>query len=74
VSTPLDLARPSAGASFDLTLSLHEAHGELRGALEFNAALFDRIIIERMGTHFGALLAAIIERPDAASARLSVAS
>jgi amino acid adenylation domain-containing protein len=70
VSTPLDLARPSAGANFDLTLSLQECDGELRGALEFDATLFDSITIERMATHFGTLLAAIVQSPDMAAAGL----
>jgi non-ribosomal peptide synthetase component F len=70
VSTPLDLARPSAGANFDLTLSLHESDGELRGALEFDAALFDCTTIERMALHFAALLAAIVWSPDVAAGQL----
>jgi len=74
VSTPLDLARPSAGATFDLTLSLHESDGELRGALEFDAALFDCSTIERMAMRFTALLAAITQSPDVAAARLPLAS
>lgn len=70
VTTPLDLARPSAGATFDLTLSLKEAGGELRGALEFNAALFDAATIEAMAAHFTTLLAGIVQAPDEAAARL----
>jgi amino acid adenylation domain-containing protein len=70
VTTPVDLARPSAGATFDLTLSLKETGGELCGALEFNAALFDTATIERMAAHFETLLAGIVQDPDAAAARL----
>lgn len=68
--TPMELARPSAGATFDLTLSLQESGGELRGALEFNTALFDTATVERMAEHFKGLLAAIVEHRDAAAARL----
>jgi amino acid adenylation domain-containing protein len=70
VTTPLDLARPSAGNTFDLTLSLKETGGELGGALEFNTALFDTATIERMAAHFETLLAGIVQDPDAAAARL----
>jgi non-ribosomal peptide synthetase component F len=69
VTTPMDLARPSAGATFDLTLSLREAGGELCGALEFNAALFDTATIERMGAQLRTLLAGIVQDPDAVAAR-----
>jgi non-ribosomal peptide synthetase component F len=70
VTTPVELARPSAGATFDLTLSLRETSGELCGALEFNATLFDTATIERMGVHFETLLAGIVRDPEAAAPRL----
>jgi amino acid adenylation domain-containing protein len=69
-ATPVDLGRPSAGATFDLTLSLQETGGELRGALEFNAALFDAATVERMAAHFETLLRAIVENPDSPAERL----
>ena len=69
VSTPLDLARPSAGATFDLTLSLKEVGGEICGALEFNAALFDADTVEGMVARFEVLLAEIALDPDAVPAR-----
>jgi len=69
VATPLDLARPSAGATFDLTLSLKEVAGEMDGKLEFNAALFDAATIERMAAHFETLLAEIVQHPDEVAAR-----
>jgi len=71
VTTPLDLARPSAGATFDLTLSLKETGGELCGTLEFNTALFDITTIEHMAAHFKTLLAEIVQKPDEAAAQLS---
>jgi amino acid adenylation domain-containing protein len=66
VTTPLDLGRPSAGATFDLTLSLKAPGGELRGALEFNAALFDAATIESMAANFETLLAEVVQNPDTA--------
>ncbi len=74
VTTPVDLARPSAGATFDLMLSLTETGGELRGALEFNAALFDTTTIERMAVHLETLLAGIVRDPDTVAARLPLAA
>jgi non-ribosomal peptide synthetase component F len=71
VATRLDLARPSAGATFDLTLSLKESGAELCGSLEFNTALFDAATIERMAAHFQALLAGIVQAPDAIAAQLA---
>jgi amino acid adenylation domain-containing protein len=65
-TAPMDLARPSAGATFDLTLSLNESGGELCGALEFNAALFDTATIQSMAAQFETLLAQVVENPDAA--------
>jgi amino acid adenylation domain-containing protein len=66
VTTPIDLERPSAGATFDLSLSLQDSGGDLHGALEFNTALFDTATIERMATHFKTLLARIVQNPDSA--------
>ncbi|MFY9855279.1 MAG: condensation domain-containing protein [Terracidiphilus sp.] len=70
VATPIDLQRPSAGATFDLTLSLNETAGELCGALEFNVALFTTATVERMAAQFKSLLAAIVRYPDAEVTRL----
>jgi amino acid adenylation domain-containing protein len=74
VTTPVDLARPSAGATFDLMLSLKEIGGELHGALEFNAALFDTATIERMAAQFTTLLVGIVQDPGAEVARLPLAA
>lgn len=65
ITTPVDLAQPSAGANFDLTLSLKSTGGELCGALEFNTALFDTTTIEHMAAKFENLLTAIVRTPDA---------
>ncbi len=64
-TTPVAMDRPSAGATFDLTLSLNETGGELRGTLEFNSTLFRIATIERMAAHFKILLAGIAQNPDA---------
>jgi non-ribosomal peptide synthetase component F len=69
-STALDLARPSAGANFDLTLTMRQSDGVLSGALEFDAALFEVSTIERMAADFAALLAAIVQNPDLAASQL----
>ena len=70
LTTTIDLALPSAGASFDLTLSLNDTGAELCGALEFNSVLFDTATIERIATHFNTVLAGIVQDPDAAATRL----
>ena len=62
--TGMEVKRPTAGAAFDLTLSLKDLTGVVRGALEFNAALFDRATVERMAAHFESLLEGIVHHPD----------
>jgi len=64
-ATAVELERTTAGATFDLTLSLKDAGGPLHGALEFNAALFDTSTIERLAADFRTLLAGIVQNPDA---------
>jgi non-ribosomal peptide synthetase component F len=71
-ATPVDLERPTAGNTFDLTLSLKETAGELGGALEFNAALFDTATVEAMAAHFEILLAGVVRDPDGAAAAAPV--
>jgi hypothetical protein len=63
-ASEVDLGRPSAGATFDLTLSLKEADGALCGVLEFNAALFDTATIESMAADFETVLADMVQNPD----------
>jgi hypothetical protein len=55
----LDLERPSAGATFDLSLSMRETGGELCAAFEFNTALFETTTIQNMASDLKALLADI---------------
>ena len=69
--TAVEREHNTAGATFDLTLSLKDAGGPLCGALEFNAALFDISTIERIAADFGTLLAEIVRNRDALVADLA---
>ena len=51
-------------AKFDLTLSLHEGAGELKGWLEYNTDLFDAATTRRMLGHFENLLQGIVANPE----------
>ncbi|WP_413176159.1 amino acid adenylation domain-containing protein [Anabaena azotica] len=62
--TQIELDRPTAGATFDLTLSMQEIDSELRGAFEYNANLFNAETIARMVEHFQTLLEAIVTNPE----------
>ena len=62
--TQIELDRPTAGATFDLTLSMQEIDSELRGAFEYNANLFDAETIARMAENFQTLVEAIATNPD----------
>ncbi|MFB2939110.1 amino acid adenylation domain-containing protein [Aerosakkonemataceae cyanobacterium BLCC-F154] len=62
--TQIELDKPTAGATFDLTLSMQEIDSELRGAFEYNANLFDDDTIARMVEHFQILVEAIVNNPD----------
>ncbi len=68
--TQIELDRPTAGAIFDLTLSMQEIDSELRGAFEYNANLFDADTIARMVGHFQTLLEAIVTNPEQQIANL----
>jgi natural product biosynthesis luciferase-like monooxygenase protein/amino acid adenylation domain-containing protein/non-ribosomal peptide synthase protein (TIGR01720 family) len=62
------LPLPPASAPFDLSLELARLGEGLRGRLVYDAALFDRTTVARLGRRWGVLLAGIAERP---AARLS---
>ncbi|MFB2981139.1 amino acid adenylation domain-containing protein [Microseira sp. BLCC-F43] len=62
--TQIELDRPTAGATFDLTLSMQEIDAELTGALEYNANLFDAATIARMVDNFQTLVEAIVNNPE----------
>ena len=51
-------------AKFDLTLSMEEIGGKLRGTWEYNTDLFDSQTITRMAGHFANLLNAITSNPQ----------
>ncbi|MEP7183680.1 MAG: amino acid adenylation domain-containing protein, partial [Betaproteobacteria bacterium] len=59
-----------ANSKFDLYLALTESEGELRGRFDYAASLFDAPTIERMTSHFQALLASIVADPQQAISRL----
>lgn len=60
----------SGTAKFDLTLSLEESPGGLRGFIEYNADLFDAAPIRRMIGHFQTLLEGAVAHPDQRLSRL----
>ncbi|WP_258316403.1 non-ribosomal peptide synthetase [Cylindrospermopsis raciborskii] len=62
--TQIELNRPTAGATFDLTLSMQEVNLELIGAFEYNANLFDTTTIARMVDNFQTLVESIVSNPD----------
>ena len=62
--TQIELNRPTAGANFDLTLSMQEVNLELIGAFEYNANLFDTTTIARMVDNFQTLVESIVSNPD----------
>ncbi|MCC5625434.1 amino acid adenylation domain-containing protein, partial [Nostoc sp. CHAB 5715] len=72
ITTELELSKPTAGATFDLTLNLWETNSELQGKLEYNAHLFNEEIIQRISGHFQTLLARIVESPDQCIGNLSI--
>ncbi|AUX29428.1 MULTISPECIES: non-ribosomal peptide synthetase/type I polyketide synthase [Sorangium] len=54
----------SATAKFDLTLSLQESEGVIRGELEYATDLFDAATAARMARHFQTLLEGISLSPE----------
>ncbi|MBN4002012.1 amino acid adenylation domain-containing protein [Nostoc sp. LPT] len=74
MTTVLELNKPTAGATFDLTLNLWETNSQLQGKLEYNAYLFNEEIIQRSSGHFQTLLARIVESPDQCIGNLSILS
>nr|MBA2526698.1 amino acid adenylation domain-containing protein [Pyrinomonadaceae bacterium] len=51
-------------AQFDLTLTLADVRGEIRGSAEYSTDVFDRATIERMLEHFRTLLASVVVDPS----------
>ncbi|MEH1827041.1 MAG: amino acid adenylation domain-containing protein [Nostoc sp.] len=54
----------SKGAAFDLTLTILEEPGSLKGTWNYNTDLFDNSAIARMMGHFVTLLEAIVANPQ----------
>ncbi|WP_322843822.1 non-ribosomal peptide synthase/polyketide synthase [Pseudomonas sp. B33.4] len=59
------VAEPSHFAKFDLSLTLAEAPGGIRGVLEYAVALFDESTIERYVGYFQRLLQAMVNNDQA---------
>ncbi len=74
MTTVLELNKPTAGATFDLTLNLWQTNSELQGKLEYNAYLFNEEIIQRISGNFQTLLATIVESPNQRIGNLSILS
>ncbi|GET38522.1 non-ribosomal peptide synthetase [Microseira wollei] len=72
--TPIELDRPTAGATFDLTLSMQEIDAELKGAFEYNANLFDAETIARMMINFQILLEDIVNNTQKEISNLQLIS
>jgi amino acid adenylation domain-containing protein len=53
-----------ATAKFDLTLSVAEADGVIRGRLEYRSDLFEAATLERLSGHLARLLGAMAEAPE----------
>ncbi|AOY80913.2 non-ribosomal peptide synthetase [Moorena producens JHB] len=68
------LDKPTAGATFDLTLSLNQTDTELIGAFEYNANLFDQATIERMAKNFQIFVEGITGDPEQTIAKLPILS
>jgi amino acid adenylation domain-containing protein len=59
-------------ANYDLTLSLVERNGALRGAWEYNADLFDGETLRRMAGHLQRLMESIVDKPEQLISRLPI--
>ncbi|OYE00080.1 non-ribosomal peptide synthetase, partial [Nostoc sp. 'Peltigera membranacea cyanobiont' 232] len=62
----------SKGAAFDLTLTILEEPGSLKGTWNYNTDLFDDSAIARMMGHFVTLLEAIVANPQQRIDQLSL--
>jgi|GEM_PF-1704525 len=55
---------PQADGKFDLTLTMVEEDGQLRGALGYNRAIFEPVTVTRWSGYLTTLLHSILEDPD----------
>ncbi|MEM7346339.1 MAG: condensation domain-containing protein, partial [Chloroflexota bacterium] len=53
----------TATAKFDLTLTMIESDGQLKGSWQYNSALFKPETIERLASHFQTLLKSLLFEP-----------
>jgi len=59
-------------AKFDLTLQMFETPEGFAGELEYNTDLFDGDTVERMATHFAALVSSAVRHPQRAVSKLTM--
>jgi amino acid adenylation domain-containing protein len=57
-------------AKFDLSLTLFEEGGRLKGRLEYNTDLFEPATVGRLAGHFATLLAGVVADPEERLSRL----
>jgi len=62
----------SGTSKFDMTITMVEKEGRLRGQFEYNTYLYDSSTIERMITHLEELLASITSKPDELVKQLNI--
>ncbi|HEY0784131.1 MAG TPA: condensation domain-containing protein, partial [Thermoanaerobaculia bacterium] len=60
--SPVEL--PGSTAKFDLSLSLSEVAGELRGGIEFSTDLFDTVTVRRLAGQLELLLRSAVAAPE----------
>jgi amino acid adenylation domain-containing protein/non-ribosomal peptide synthase protein (TIGR01720 family) len=58
------MALPRRAAQYDVSLTLAEVPGEIRGALEYNRDLFDLATAARLAGSYRTLLASVVAAPD----------
>ena len=68
------LVREQRGAEFDLSLTLFESEGSLRGNWRYNSDLFNQETIERMAENWQALLRDLVANPELPISELSILS
>ncbi|MDX9669520.1 MULTISPECIES: non-ribosomal peptide synthase/polyketide synthase [unclassified Pseudomonas] len=66
------VAAPGQVAKFDLTLTLGEANGVIRGSLEYATALFDQATIQRYVGYLQCVLAAMVSDDQAVLERVQL--
>jgi amino acid adenylation domain-containing protein len=67
---PLDVS--SGAAKFDLVLAFEETATELKGVLDYDAAIFEADTARQLARHFLALVESAVARPDMPVCRLPI--